>query len=142
MRLAQALGDKVFNQSTAVNKAFDDSIFGVAYHDAFGSPNYEEPTHGSNGTFKGFLNSNGAITAMYDQAQASVLSGLPDEEDLPGTLVRFVSGVPVTGGSHHAVPARKSGTRAVAASRSNSVSRTDTCAAVTGRTSLRAHGRC
>ena len=56
MRLVQALGDKVFNQSTAFNKRWDDSALGVAYHDVFGGPNYEVPTHGSNGTFNGVLN--------------------------------------------------------------------------------------
>jgi hypothetical protein len=148
VRLAQALGDKIFNQSTAFNKAWDTSPFGVAFHETFGTPNYEEPTHGTNGTFKGILNSNGAITDMYNRAQAGGLGGLPDEEDLPGSLVRFVSGVPVTDGSHHAAPALKSSLIALSASRTkttsktNAASRSNTCAAATGKTSLRAHGHC
>lgn len=136
MRLVQALGDKVFNQSTAFNKRWDDSALGVAYHDVFGGPNYDVPTHGSNGTFKGILNSNVTLRDMYDRAQVSGLGGLPDEEDLPGSFVRFVSGVPVTDGSHHTTPARQGRTVAL------SVSRTNTCGTVTGKTSLRAHGRC
>ena len=134
MRLVQALGDKVFNQSTSFNMIWDDSAIGVAYHEVFGAPNYEEPTHGSNGSFKGILNSNVTLKDMYDRAQVSGLEGLPDDEDLPGSFVRFVSGVPVTDGSHHA--ARQSRTVAL------SVSRTNTCGTVTGKTSLRAHGRC
>lgn len=104
MRVIQALGDRVFNQGTELSKSLDASAFGVAFHEVFGAPNYEEPTHGANGTWKGVLNSNITIRDMYDRAQVSGLGGLPDEEDLPGTIVRFASGVPVTEGSHHDTP--------------------------------------
>lgn len=113
MRVIQALGDRVFNQSTDFSKLLDASTFGVAFHEVFGAPNYEEPTHGANGTWKGVLNSNITIRDMYDRAQVSGLGGLPDEENLPGTIVRFASGIPVTEGSHHDTPESNKSTSTV-----------------------------
>jgi hypothetical protein len=103
IRIVQALGDKLFNQSTAFSIALDESIFGVAYHEIFGTPNYEEPTHGSNGSYLGELNSNQLFKNLYNGAQERGFS-LPDEEDLPGTLISKISGIEVAegAGNHHA----------------------------------------
>lgn len=90
VRLTQAIGDQIFNQN---NKALDDSPLGQSYHASFGTPDYEVPTHGSNGTWKGVLNTPGVLRDNYNAAQASG-RGLPKEEDLPGTVVRTVSGAP------------------------------------------------
>lgn len=117
MRVIQALGDRVFNQNTDFSKSLDASTFGVAFHEVFGAPNYEEPTHGANGTWKGLLNSNVTIRDMYDRAQVSGLGGLPDEEDLPGTIVRFASGIPETEGSHHDSPGSNKSASIVTVSR-------------------------
>ena len=38
VRAIQALGDRVFNQSTQFNKSLDDSRLGVNYHITFGTP--------------------------------------------------------------------------------------------------------
>jgi hypothetical protein len=69
VRAVQALGDRVFNQNTAFNKALDDSPLGINYHNAFGTANYEHPTHGSNGTVTGLFNG-GLIKTTYDSLQA------------------------------------------------------------------------
>ena len=133
MRLAQAIGDHFYNQNTPLNKAFDDSPAGQNYHTMFGSPDYETPTHGSNGTFTGVLNMPGALKDGYNAAQASG-RGLPEEEDLPGTGIRAVSGAPVpaphetTGGSSHS-------SQAAAATPAK-------CAVLATRTALRAQGLC
>jgi hypothetical protein len=57
LRVVQAVGDRVFNQSTPANRAFDNSPVGAYYHDRVGTPNYETPTHGSNGDYQTLLNS-------------------------------------------------------------------------------------
>jgi hypothetical protein len=133
VRLAQAVGDHIYNQKTPLNKAFDDSPAGQNYHAMFGAPDYETPTHGSNGTFTGVLNMPGALKDGYNAAQASG-RGLPEEEDLPGTGIRAVSGAPVpaphetTGGSSHS-------SQAAAATPAK-------CAVLATRTALRAQGLC
>lgn len=132
VRLAQAVGDHIYNQKTPLNKALDDSPAGQIYHAMFGAPDYETPTHGSNGTFKGVLNMPGALKDGYNAAQASGM-GLPEEEDLPGTVIRAVSGAPVpaphetTGGSSHSSQAAATPAK---------------CAVRSTRTTLRAQGRC
>lgn len=134
VRLAQAVGDHIYNQNTPLNKAFDDSPAGQNYHAMFGAPDYETPTHGSNGTFTGVLNMPGALKDGYNAAQASGRGGLPEEEDLPGTGIRAVSGAPVpaphetTGGSSHS-------SQAAAATPAK-------CAVLATRTALRAQGLC
>jgi hypothetical protein len=133
VRLAQAVGDHIYNQNTPLNKAFDDSPAGQNYHAMFGAPDYETPTHGSNGTFTGVLNMPGALKDGYNAAQAAG-RGLPEEEDLPGTVIRTVSGAPVaaphetTGGSSHS-------SQAAAATPAK-------CAVLATRTALRAQGFC
>jgi len=133
VRLAQAVGDHVYNQNTPLNKAFDDSRLGQNYHAMFGAPDYETPTHGSNGTFTGVLNMPGVFKDGYNAAQATG-RGLPEEEDLPGTVLRAVSGAPVpaphetTGGSSHS-------SHAAAATPAK-------CAVLTTRTALRTQGFC
>jgi len=133
VRLAQAVGDHIYNQNTPLNKAFDDSSAGQNYHAMFGAPDYETPTHGSNGTFTGILNMPGALKDGYNAAQTSG-RGLPEEEDLPGTAIRAVSGAPVpaphetTGGSSHS-------SQAAAATPAK-------CAVLATRTALRAQGFC
>jgi hypothetical protein len=71
LRVAQQFGDSVFNQSNPINKALDDSPVGDGYHTVFGRAGtvrydntdgkyyYDDTnpaTKGSNGTFKGVLN--------------------------------------------------------------------------------------
>lgn len=128
VRAIQALGDRVFNQSTAFNKALDDSPLGVNYHIAFGTPAEEgEPaTHGSNGTINGLFNDDRVKTA-YDALQARGVT-LPDEADLPGTLIRQLSGRQVT-----EVPDNHSGASAAAVR---------TCTVTVAKTTLRAQGSC
>lgn len=91
VRLAQAFGDHVFNERTPFNKSLNESEFGQNYHRLYGTPNYEDHIHGSNGTQVGLLNTPG-FRDLYDGLQDSGLR-LPGEEDLPGTVVRRVSGV-------------------------------------------------
>ncbi|MGI9161300.1 MAG: hypothetical protein ACR2JI_00045 [Mycobacterium sp.] len=98
MRIVQAIGDRIFNQSTPLNQALDNSELGTGYHYAFGTPNYAAPTHGHNGVFVGILNTPEAKIG-YDNAQAAGWS-LPAEKDLPGTMIRTLSGVPVTPTTH------------------------------------------
>jgi hypothetical protein len=100
VRLAQAVGDLVFNQSSDVNKALDDSDFGKAYHGLFGTPKFNDPGHAKSGTWKGVLNSGGPLQDWYDGAQAQGWN-LPAEKDLPGTLTSMVSGSPVTNRGGH-----------------------------------------
>lgn len=104
LRVVQALGDRVYNQNTPLNRAFDNSASGAYYHDQFGTPNYDAPTHGDNGKFPTLLNSNiagGVSRTVYNGAQGLGVR-LPDEEDLPGTAVRVLSGVPKSSGDSHA----------------------------------------
>lgn len=127
VRAVQALGDRVFNQSTAFNKAMDDSILGVNYHITFGTPAEEgEPaTHGSNGTFTGLLNFSVYKTA-YDSLQARG-ANLPDEADLSGAAIRRLSGrQPAEATDHHGASS--------AAARS--------CTMRVAKTTLRAQGSC
>ena len=67
LRTAQQFGDSVFNQRTVFNKALDDSPVGDGYHQVFGTQGtlrydeddqiyYYDTTTGSNGSFKGVLN--------------------------------------------------------------------------------------
>jgi hypothetical protein len=124
VRAVQALGDRVFNQNTAFNKALDDSPLGINYHNAFGTANYEHPTHGSNGTVTGLFNG-GLIKTTYDSLQARGVA-LPDEADLSATTIRQLSG-------HHTAPDPH---------RSASSTATRACTATTAKTALRAQGSC
>ena len=133
MRLAQSIGDHFYNQNTPLNKAFDDSPFGQNYHTMFGSPDYETPTHGSNGTFKGVLNMPGALKDAYNGAQAAG-RGLPEEEDLPGTVIRAVSGAP------DPTPHETSGGGSEASHAAASIP--TKCTAAVIRATLRAQGSC
>lgn len=123
IRAVQALGDRVFNQNTTWNKALDDSPLGVNYHNAFGTPNYDHPTHGSNGTVTGLFNG-GLIKTTYDSLQAKGVA-LPDEADLSATVIRQLSGHQ-TAVDHHSV--------ASAVTRS--------CTVTAAKTTLRAQGSC
>ncbi|MGD9618657.1 MAG: hypothetical protein AB7G47_12690 [Mycolicibacterium sp.] len=99
VRLTQAFGDNLFNERTPFNKALNESPMGQSYHRLYGTPNYEDHIHGSNGTRVGLLNSPG-FRELYDGLQDSGWR-LPGEADLPGTAVRRVSGVkPGTGSGH------------------------------------------
>lgn len=99
VRFTQAIGDHVFNDRTPFNKALNESPMGQSYHRLYGTPNYEDHIHGSNGTRVGLLNTPG-FRELYDGLQDAGRR-LPDETDLPGTAVRRVSGVkPGTGGGH------------------------------------------
>ncbi|MEZ0357584.1 hypothetical protein [Mycobacterium sp. SA01] len=124
VRAVQALGDRVFNQSTAFTKALDDSPLGINYHNAFGTPNYEHPTHGSNGTVTGLLNG-GLIKTTYDSLQTRG-AALPDEADLSAAVIRQLSGHQVATGNH----------------RRASSTATQVCTATTAKTALRAQGSC
>jgi hypothetical protein len=75
LRAAQQFGDSVFNQSTQINKTLDDSPVGTGYHQVFGTAGtvrhddgpggdgkYYYDSTGTNGAFKGVLN-----TAPADQ---------------------------------------------------------------------------
>ncbi|MCV7345826.1 hypothetical protein [Mycolicibacterium rhodesiae] len=123
VRAVQALGDRVFNQNTAFNKALDDSPLGINYHNAFGTPNYEHPTHGSNGTVTGLLNG-GLIQTTYDSLQTRG-AALPDEADLSAAVIRQLSGHHVTVAPHRSVAATAS-----------------SCTVRVAKTSLRAQGSC
>ena len=127
VRLTQAVGDRVFNQSTPFNKSLDDSQLGLNYHAAFGTPDYGVPTHGSNGSFTGILNVAGPLKTNYNAAQAAG-TALPEEEDLPGTLVRAVSGVPQA--APHTAATAKSPSSAAR------------CTVLVAKSSLRAQGSC
>ena len=66
LRAAQQFGDSVFNQTPGVNKTLDDSPLGTGYHQVFGQAGnvtykaadgkYYYDGTGTNGTFKGVLN--------------------------------------------------------------------------------------
>jgi len=73
LRAAQQFGDSVFSQTPGINKTLDESPLGTGYHEAFGQAGkvrydqadgkyYYDKTTGSNGAFKGVLN-----TAPADQ---------------------------------------------------------------------------
>lgn len=99
VRLTQAVGDHVYNDKTALNRALNESTAGQNYHRLYGTPNYDDYIHGSNGTQVGLLNKPG-YRELYDGLQDAGVD-LPGEADLPGTLVRRVSGVsPDTGHGH------------------------------------------
>jgi hypothetical protein len=99
VRLTQAFGDHVFNDKTAFNRTLNESKMGQNYHRLYGTPNYDDHIHGSNGTRVGLLNTPG-VRELYDGLQGAGI-GLPDESGLPGTAVRRVSGVkPGTGIGH------------------------------------------
>ena len=144
MRLAQAIGDHIYNQNTPLNKVFDASPAGQNYHTMFGSPDYEIPTHGSNGTFKGVLNMPGSLRDAYNGAQTAG-RGLPEEEDLPGTAIRAVSRAPAptphetswghSGASHETSGGHSGAPRAAASIPAK-------CATLVNRTTLRAQGSC
>jgi len=129
VRLTQALGDNVFNQNQPFNKSLDDSALGQNYHATFGTPNYEVPTHGSNGAWTGLWNMQSPLKDDYNAAQAAGRA-LPNEEDLSGEVIRLVSGAPAP--QPHAkdpAPAQSD------ASASN-------CTVLAAQTSLRAQGSC
>lgn len=109
MRIVQAIGDRIFNQSTPMNQALDNSGLGAGYHYAFGTPNYTAPTHGHNGVFVGILNTPEGKVG-YDNAQTAGWS-LPAEKDLPGTMIRTLSGVPVTATTHSGAAATRTTAR-------------------------------
>ncbi len=99
VRLTQAVGDNIFNDKTPFNKALNESKMGQNYHRLYGTPNYDDYIHGSNGTQVGLLNKPG-FRDLYDGLQEAGV-GLPSEADLPGTAVRRISGVkPGTGNGH------------------------------------------
>ncbi|TMS52773.1 hypothetical protein [Mycobacterium sp. DBP42] len=95
VRATQAVGDKVFNQTSEVNKTLDDSPLGEVYHTNFGKANYDDPSKGTNGVIQGELNVN-AGKYYYNQTQkySNQYLGnkfLPDEKDLPGTLPKTIA---------------------------------------------------
>ena len=144
MRLAQAIGDHIYNQNTPLNKVFDASPAGQNYHTMFGSPDYEIPTHGSNGTFKGVLNMPGSLRDAYNGAQTAG-RGLPEEGDLPGTAIRAVSRAPAptpheTSGGHSGASHETSGGHSGAPRAAASIPAK--CATLVNRTTLRAQGSC
>ena len=144
MRLAQAIGDHIYNQNTPLNKVFDASPAGQNYHTMFGSPDYEIPTHGSNGTFKGVLNMPGSLRDAYNGAQTAG-RGLQEEEDLPGTAIRAVSRAPAptpheTSGGHSGASHETSGGHSGAPRAAASIPAK--CATLVNRTTLRAQGSC
>lgn len=96
VRVAQAVGDKVFNQTPGINKSLDDSPLGEVYHTNFGTANYTDPSKGTNGVIQGELNVN-AGKYYYNETQkySNLYLGnkiLPDEKDLPGTLPKAIVG--------------------------------------------------
>ena len=99
VRLTQAVGDHVFNDKTSFNRALNESEMGQNYHRLYGTPNYEDHIHGSNGTQVGLLNKPG-FRELYDGLQDAGVR-LPGEADLPGTVVRRVSGVQSGTGNGH-----------------------------------------
>ncbi len=137
LRVVQAVGDRVFNQSTPTNRALDNSPVGAYYHDRVGTPNYEAPTHGSNGDYQTLLNSpkvlGGAPGKIYDFAQAHG-ARLPDEEDMDGSYVRRLSGVPESEHSHGG--SAKPHVVAVASTTPTK------CGKAVGATSISAQGSC
>lgn len=126
VRLAQAIGDKIFNPA---NAKLNESKLGLNYHSTFGTPNYEVPTHGTNGTEKGVLNTPGALQEKYNAAQAAG-RGLPNEEDLPATMLRKLSGAPAPT-PHQKDPAP-----------AESAARPSNCTVLAAQTALRAQGSC
>lgn len=103
VRVAQATGDKVFNQTPGINKTLDDSPLGEVYHTNFGvtkgavnPATGKVDATGSNGSVQGELNVN-AGKYYYNEVQhySNQYLGnkiLPDESDLPGTLPKAVAG--------------------------------------------------
>ncbi|WP_418004117.1 hypothetical protein ACNO8X_03150 [Mycobacterium sp. PDNC021] len=136
LRVVQAAGDRVFNQSTPTNRALDNSPAGAYYHDRFGTPNYETPTHGSNGDYQTLLNSpkvlGGAPGKLYDFAQANG-AALPDEKDMDATYIRRLSGVPQSDHTHGGTVSEHPHTVSVAAT---------TCGKSVGSTTISAQGTC
>ncbi len=94
MRMTQALGDKVYNQNTKFNTMLDNSQAGKRYHSMFGTGDYADPSQGTNGIYKGFLNTPGAggigPKEFYDFGRKRL--GLPGEADLSGKAVEKMAG--------------------------------------------------
>jgi len=138
IRVAQALGDRVFNQSTPLNKALDDTLPGDSFHGYLGTPNYGDPTHGSNGSIVPLLNGNwyGMPGAAYDLAQ-SAGAQLPDEEGLSGDLIRNLRGTvtPGPGDPHGHDDDHGDDAHALAATSTD-------CDVLVGNTAVRAQGSC
>lgn len=137
LRVVQAVGDRVFNQSTPANRALDNSAMGTYYHDRVGTPNYETPTHGSNGDYQTLLNSpkvfGGTPGKLYDFAQANG-ANLPDEADMDASVLRRLSGAPAS--DHHTHTVSVSGHTAAAAVAPSK------CGKAVGGTTISAQGSC
>lgn len=134
LRVAQAIGDHIYNQKTPLNKLLDDSPLGQTYHERFGTPNYDDPTHGSNGSTATLLNDSDLPRFLWD------LAGFPDEKDLPGNVIRAFSGNQSSGsGGHHddddAAHDDDDHHAATSLSAKN-------CVSAVGGTTLSAHGTC
>jgi hypothetical protein len=107
VRVAQAIGDNIYNDKTPLNAALNASPLGTGYHIRMGTPSTgqlidnpdfpDDPTApeqildpGSNGSNGGQLN------LAYAAIPYGALGG-PKEEDLPGTLpAAFAPSYPVT----------------------------------------------
>lgn len=106
VRIAQAIGDRIYNDSTPLNAALNASPLGTGYHIRLGTTSTGEqvenpdfdPTKpvsatnpatiqdpGTNGTNPGQLN------IEWARLPYNAL-GLPKEKDLPGTVVKFFAG--------------------------------------------------
>jgi hypothetical protein len=133
VRLTQAVGDHIFNQGTPFNQAIDNSWLGQNFHATFGAPDYETPTHGSNGAFTGVLNSPGILKNAYNSAQTAGWS-LPEEEDLSGRALRLVSGAPA--------PRPHDNSGALLKATPSAERAPLNCTVLTTRTVVRAQGSC
>ncbi|WP_099023999.1 hypothetical protein [Mycolicibacterium palauense] len=103
VRVTQAIGDRIYNQKTAVNRALDASPSGRRYHEMFGTPNHDDPHSGTNGTYRGILNTPGAggvgPKELYDFGREHL--GWAGEADLPAAVVKAVAGRASGGGHDH-----------------------------------------
>jgi hypothetical protein len=110
VRIAQAIGDRIYNDSTPLNAALNASPLGEGYHARLGTTSTGEqienpdfdPTKpvsatnpativdpGTNGRNPGQLN------IEWARLPYNAL-GLPKEKDLPGTVVKFFAGEDIT----------------------------------------------
>jgi hypothetical protein len=98
VRVAQAIGDKIYNDSTPLNAALNASPLGTGYHIRMGTTSTGELIDDDNDPSTPEVidpGTNGSNVGQLNLAWAAIpyqALGGPPEKDLPGTLPKFFAG--------------------------------------------------